>query len=81
MASAPVSPVQHLGGGPLHLLQDLQQLGVVVTEAPPAQDPGQVVAGPQGQDAELALKRRTERRLQRGRPPPPIQHQEHHQSQ
>lgn len=52
----PVSPVQHLGGGPLQLLQDLQQLRVVVTEAPPAQHAGQVVPGAQRQHAELALR-------------------------
>lgn len=51
----PSSPVQHLGGGPFQLLQDLQQLGVIVAQAAPAQHPCQVIAGPQGQDAQLAL--------------------------
>lgn len=54
----PCSPVQHLGGGPFQLLQDLQQLGVIVTQAAPAQHPRQVIAGPQGQDAQLALRER-----------------------
>lgn len=49
------SPVQHFSGGPLQLLQDLQQLSVVVTEASPAQDTGQVVPCAQRQHAELAL--------------------------
>lgn len=49
------SPVQHFSGGPLQLLQDLQQLSVVVTEASPAQDTGQIVPCAQRQHAELAL--------------------------
>lgn len=50
-------PVQHLGGGSLQLLQDLQQLGVVVAQAAPAQNAGQVVPRSQGKDSELALRR------------------------
>lgn len=50
-------PVQHLGGGSLQLLQDLQQLGVVVAQATPAQNAGQVVPRSQGKDSELALRR------------------------
>lgn len=54
----PCSPIQHLGGGPFQLLQDLQQLGVIIAQAAPAQHPCQVIAGPQGQDAQLALRER-----------------------
>lgn len=54
-----VLPVQHLGGGSLQLLQDLQQLSVVVTEASPAQHSGQVVTCAQRQHAQLALRKQT----------------------
>lgn len=56
MYSVPCSPVQHLGGGPFQLLQDLQQLSVIVTQAAPAQDPCQVIASPQWQDTQLTLQ-------------------------
>lgn len=52
------SPVQHLGGGPLQLLQDLQQLRIVIAEAAPAQHPCQVITSAQGQDAQLTLQDR-----------------------
>lgn len=39
--------VQHLSAGSFKLLQDLRQLGVVITGWAPAQDPGQVIAGAQ----------------------------------
>lgn len=48
--------VQHLGAGPLQLLQDLGQLGVVVARRAPAEHPRQVVARAQGQHPQLALK-------------------------
>lgn len=48
--------VQHLGAGPLQLLQDLGQLGVVVARRAPAQHSGQIVAGAEGQHPQLALK-------------------------
>lgn len=50
--------VQHLSAGPLQFLQDLGQLGVVVAGRAPAQHPGQVVAGAEGQHPQLALKGR-----------------------
>lgn len=58
MYSVPCSPVQHLGGGPFQLLQDLQQLSVIITQAAPAQDPCQVIASPQRQDTQLTLQDR-----------------------
>lgn len=58
MYSVPCSPVQHLGGGPFQLLQDLKQLSVIVTQAAPAQDSCQVIASPQWQDTQLTLQER-----------------------
>lgn len=71
----PSSPVQHLGGGPFQLLQDLQQLGVIVAQAAPAQHPCQVIASPQGQDTQLALWERDRARVSeqpRGAPTTPL---------
>lgn len=58
MYSVPCSPVQHLGGGPFQLLQDLQQLSVIITQAAPAQDPCQVITSSQWQDTQLTLQKR-----------------------
>lgn len=58
MYPVPCSPVQHLGGCPFQLLQDLQQLSVIITQAAPAQDPCQVITSPQWQDTQLTLHER-----------------------
>lgn len=48
-------PIQHFDGSLLVAFQELRQMGVVITDSTPANDPGQIIARSQRQYADLAL--------------------------